>query len=111
MALPKFSVAEYLPLDVIPLILEHLTDRRDLHTCARVSKAFYHATTPLLYRTLDVRVTDYNNKVRVFIRILETGCSDPFLLSASALWCCTHPRRFSRGRNTRNTCGMSERTV
>lgn len=60
MALPKLAVAEYLPLDVLPLILEHLTDRRDLHTCAQLSKAFHHAATPLLYRTLDVRVTEYN---------------------------------------------------
>ncbi|OSC98437.1 hypothetical protein PYCCODRAFT_1439306 [Trametes coccinea BRFM310] len=57
MALPKLGAAEYLPLDVLPLILQHLTDRRDLHTCAQLSKAFHHVATPLLYRTLDVRVT------------------------------------------------------
>ncbi|KAI0764407.1 hypothetical protein BD413DRAFT_482654 [Trametes elegans] len=57
MALPKCSVVDYLPLDVLPLILEHLTDRRDLRTCAQLSKAFHHAATPLLYRTLDVRIT------------------------------------------------------
>ncbi|CDO72587.1 hypothetical protein BN946_scf184985.g6 [Trametes cinnabarina] len=48
--------ADFLPLDVLPLILENL-HRRDLHTCAQLSKAFHHAATPLLYRTLDVRVT------------------------------------------------------
>ncbi|KAI0352044.1 hypothetical protein OH77DRAFT_1461163 [Trametes cingulata] len=56
MALPKHSIAECLPLDVLPLILEHL-DRRDLRTSAQISKAFHHAATPLLYRTLDVRVS------------------------------------------------------
>ncbi|KAI0629697.1 hypothetical protein C8Q77DRAFT_302534 [Trametes polyzona] len=64
MALTKPSVADCLPLDVLPLILEHLTDRRDLHTCAQVSKAFHHAATPLLYRTLDVRLTEYNKLQR-----------------------------------------------
>ncbi|KAI0698320.1 hypothetical protein C8T65DRAFT_660923 [Cerioporus squamosus] len=34
----------------------HLSDRRELCTCAQLSKAFHHAATPLLYRTLDVRV-------------------------------------------------------
>ncbi|KAI8978244.1 hypothetical protein BD414DRAFT_495012 [Trametes punicea] len=57
MALPKVAAVDGLPLDVLPLILEHLSDRRDLHTCAQLSKAFHHAATPLLYRTLDVRLT------------------------------------------------------
>ena len=56
MALQKTSTAGTLPLDVLPLILEHLTDRRDLCTCALLSRGFNHAATPLLYRTLDVRV-------------------------------------------------------
>ncbi|PIL33796.1 hypothetical protein GSI_04421 [Ganoderma sinense ZZ0214-1] len=50
------SAVNALPLDVLPIILEYLTDRRDLCTCAQLSKAFHHAVTPLLYRTLDVRV-------------------------------------------------------
>ena len=52
---------EALPLDVLPLILEHLSDRRDLCTCAQLSKAFHNAATPLLYRTLDVRVVTHDN--------------------------------------------------
>lgn len=57
MALQKPVVAEaLLPLDVLPLILDHLSDRRDLCTCTQLSKVFNHAATPLLYRTLDVRV-------------------------------------------------------
>ncbi|KAI0800281.1 hypothetical protein C8Q74DRAFT_1191039 [Fomes fomentarius] len=48
--------ADALPLDVLPLILEHLSDRKDLCTCALLSKDFHNAATPLLYRTLDVRV-------------------------------------------------------
>ena len=51
--------AEALPLDVLPLILAHLSDRRDLCTCALLSKAFHNAATPLLYRTLDVRVVKH----------------------------------------------------
>ena len=50
------SAANALPFDVLPIILDYLTDRRDLCTCAQLSKAFHHAVTPLLYRTLDVRV-------------------------------------------------------
>ncbi|KAI0740758.1 hypothetical protein C8Q76DRAFT_608942 [Earliella scabrosa] len=55
---------EALPLDVLPLILEHLSDRRDLCTCAQLSKAFHNAATPLLYRTLDVRVVTHDNSQR-----------------------------------------------
>ena len=50
------SAANALPLDVLPIILEYLIDRRDLCTCAQLSKAFHHAATPLLYRQRDVRV-------------------------------------------------------
>ncbi|KAJ8490148.1 hypothetical protein ONZ51_g2474 [Trametes cubensis] len=69
MALPGPNVAavDCLPLDVLPLILEHLTDRRDLHTCAQLSKAFHNAATPLLYRTLDVRVTMYTGMQRAIV--------------------------------------------
>ncbi|KAI0669401.1 hypothetical protein C8Q78DRAFT_977327 [Trametes maxima] len=67
MALAILGVSDCLPLDVLPLILEHLTDRRDLHTCAQISKAFNHATTPLLYRTLDVRLTAYNTMQRPIV--------------------------------------------
>ena len=54
------SAAEALPLDLLPMILGHLTDRQDLCTCALLSKAFHHAATPLLYRTLDVRMISTN---------------------------------------------------
>ncbi|TFK83277.1 hypothetical protein K466DRAFT_498786 [Polyporus arcularius HHB13444] len=56
MSSQKMGTTGALPLDVLPLILEHLSDRRELCTCAQLSKAFHHAATPLLYRTLDVRV-------------------------------------------------------
>ena len=63
------SAAEALPLDVLPMILEHLSDRRDLCTCAQLSKAFHHAATPILYRTLDVRVVAKNrHQVRISVR-------------------------------------------
>lgn len=54
--------AEALPLDVLPLILEHLSDRKDLCTCALLSKDFHNAATPLLYRTLDVRVVTHRKR-------------------------------------------------
>ncbi|OCH93519.1 hypothetical protein OBBRIDRAFT_790230 [Obba rivulosa] len=47
---------EDIPLDILPLILEHLSDRRDLHNCARLCKSFNRAATPILYRTLDSRI-------------------------------------------------------
>ncbi|KZT03905.1 uncharacterized protein LAESUDRAFT_738050 [Laetiporus sulphureus 93-53] len=45
-----------LPVDILPLIFEHLDDRRDLHTCAQLSKSFNAAATPILYRSLDTRI-------------------------------------------------------
>lgn len=45
-----------LPYDILPPILAQLSDRRDWHACALVSKVFNRAATPLLYRTLDSRV-------------------------------------------------------
>ncbi|KAG7091203.1 hypothetical protein E1B28_010255 [Marasmius oreades] len=48
--------AQELPFDLLPPILVQLSDRRDLHACALVSKAFNRVTTPLLYHTLDSRV-------------------------------------------------------
>ncbi|KAH9896408.1 uncharacterized protein BXZ73DRAFT_95219 [Epithele typhae] len=59
------SAAAALPLDVLPLILEHLADRRDLCTCAQLSKVFHYAATPLLYRTLDVRITTHKGLVKL----------------------------------------------
>ena len=45
-----------LPLDILPPIVSQLTDRKDWHACALVSKAFNQVATPLLYRTLDSRI-------------------------------------------------------
>ena len=68
------SAADALPLDVLPLILEHLHDRRDLCTCAQLSRAFHHAATPLLYRTLDVRVVSRDRrKLQVRSRPIAAG--------------------------------------
>lgn len=52
-----------LPYDILPPILAQLSDRRDWHACALVSKVFNRAATPLLYRTLDSRVV---SKVSIF---------------------------------------------
>ncbi|KZT72406.1 hypothetical protein DAEQUDRAFT_664356 [Daedalea quercina L-15889] len=45
-----------IPIDILPLILEHLVDRRDLRVCAQLHSTFHVAATPILYRTLDSRV-------------------------------------------------------
>ncbi|KIM36753.1 hypothetical protein M413DRAFT_448889 [Hebeloma cylindrosporum] len=45
-----------LPLDILPPIISQLTDRKDWHACALVSKVFNRVATPLLYRTLDSRI-------------------------------------------------------
>ena len=47
------STTNFIPTDVFYLILEHLTDRRDLYAAALTSRDFNRAATPLLYRTLD----------------------------------------------------------
>jgi len=47
------SSANFIPSDIFYLILEHLSDRRDLYAAALTSRDFSCAATPLLYRTLD----------------------------------------------------------
>lgn len=47
------STANSVPIDIFYLVLEHLTDRRDLYAAALTSRVFNCAATPLLYRTLD----------------------------------------------------------
>jgi hypothetical protein len=47
---------EKIPLDILPTLLESLSDRRDWHACALVNWAFNVAATPLLYRTLDSKI-------------------------------------------------------
>ena len=39
--------------DIFHIVLEHLTDRRDLYTAALANRDLNRAATPLLYRTLD----------------------------------------------------------
>ena len=47
---------EVIPLDCLPLVLEHLPSRRDLAHCALVDRAFHNAAIPILYRTLDAQI-------------------------------------------------------
>ena len=47
------STTNFVPTDIFYLVLEHLTDRRDLYAAALTSRDFNRAATPLLYRTLD----------------------------------------------------------
>lgn len=53
-----------LPADILPDILHQLTDRKDWHACALVSRTFNRVATPLLYTTLDSRLL---SKVRIII--------------------------------------------
>ncbi|KAJ7188839.1 hypothetical protein C8R46DRAFT_1055913 [Mycena filopes] len=48
-------VQQDLPLDLLRPILDQLTDRRDLSSCALVNTSFHRAATPLLYSVLDSR--------------------------------------------------------
>ncbi|KAA1470453.1 hypothetical protein DENSPDRAFT_836248 [Dentipellis sp. KUC8613] len=52
---PMAFKPETVPTDILYLLLEYLTDRRDLHSAALTSRSFNRAATPLLYRTLDTR--------------------------------------------------------
>ncbi|KAG6329402.1 hypothetical protein ID866_9686 [Astraeus odoratus] len=47
---------EYLPVDLIQPILNQLDDRRHLTAAALVCRAFNHAATPLIYRTIDAHI-------------------------------------------------------
>jgi len=47
------SITNFVPTDIFYLVLEHLTDRRDLYSATLTSREFNRAATPLLYRTLD----------------------------------------------------------
>lgn len=47
------ALSNFIPTDIFYLILEHLTDRRDLYAAALTNRDFNRAATPLLYRTLD----------------------------------------------------------
>ncbi|KAI0067612.1 hypothetical protein BV25DRAFT_1846723 [Artomyces pyxidatus] len=44
---------ETVPSDILYIVLEQLTDRRDWHAAALASWSFNRAATPLLYRTID----------------------------------------------------------
>jgi hypothetical protein len=48
------SVLRNLPLDILPYILDHLTARPDLVAAVLVSKSFYSAATPFLYRSISL---------------------------------------------------------
>ena len=48
---------DHVPLDLLGPILVHL-DRRDLVNAALVSSTFNSIATPLLYRTLDSRISE-----------------------------------------------------
>lgn len=80
-----------LPLDILPPILEQLSDRKDWHACALVNKIFNRIANPLLYRTLDSRVI---STVSIFIILsLAKFISGPARLFAEVYcqWLLYHP--------------------
>ena len=78
-----------LPLDILPPIIGQLTDRKDWHACALVSKAFNRIATPLLYRTLDSRII---SKVGKNTALVLFGSPEMPIDSMSRALCCqTHP--------------------
>lgn len=50
-------MVDSVPLDLLYPVFDHL-DRRNLVNAALVSSTFNRAATPLLYRTLDSRVSE-----------------------------------------------------
>jgi hypothetical protein len=80
-------VSQELPLDILPPILAQLSDRKDWHACALVSKTFNRIATPLLYRALDSRVISTVSIFvfvcsKVYFRIRE-DTETPLLLPTS----------------------------
>ena len=61
---PAFNPRK-IPVDILPLIFEHLVDRRDLRVCAQLHSTFHDAATPILYRTLDSRIKKTRHGVRI----------------------------------------------
>lgn len=73
-----------LPLDILPVILAQLSDHRDWHACALVSRIFSRVATPLLYRTLDSRMPSTGKvSVLIFYGLLSYG--ETFPVSAKFL--------------------------
>lgn len=74
------SSTNFIPTDIFYLILEHLTDRRDLYAAALTSRDFNRAATPLLYRTLDTDTPSSNvwghKAVRIFGQFLKPNIID-----------------------------------
>lgn len=49
-----------LPLDLLPTILHHLPNRRDLRACTLVSRTWNRTATPILYRWIRMFGKDLN---------------------------------------------------
>jgi hypothetical protein len=48
-------VTDDLPFDILPIILQALSDKQDYLACTLVNKTFNRIATPLLYRELNSR--------------------------------------------------------
>lgn len=67
-----------IPMDILPFIVGHLDDRRDLFNATLVNKSFYQATIPLLYEELDSRLIS-SSKGLVVLHPAETLLQKPEL--------------------------------
>lgn len=73
-AAPASTVADFssLPLDLLPTILGHLSNRQDLRTCTLVSRTWNHTATPLLYRWVRMFGKDLNILPELFELLAST---------------------------------------
>ncbi|KAH9915387.1 uncharacterized protein B0H18DRAFT_1124904, partial [Fomitopsis serialis] len=103
-----------IPIDILPLIFEHLVDRRDLHVCTQLHSTFHAAATPLFVRYSLIRMRRDSDRrsapastllkkpeyARYVRHVRETGAigfSKPELLHdcEQALKLCTNIQSFS----------------
>jgi len=61
-----------LPLDLLPTILAHLTNRQDLRACTLVSRTWKRTATPLLYRWIRMFGKDLNILPALFAMLART---------------------------------------
>ncbi|TFY78476.1 hypothetical protein EWM64_g5534 [Hericium alpestre] len=94
---PMAFKPETVPTDILHLLLEYLTDRRDLHSAALTSRCFNHVATPLLYRTLDSNTrTKWDDKELILrVGLVHSFHAELTTTVLSALALCTHLHSFT----------------
>ena len=99
----------FVPTDIFYAVLEHLTDRRDLHAAALANKDFNRAATPLLYRTLDTdtRAGRWGHKTVRYVHLNYRSSSSSYSISMPDDQCdspSVHPSSKARTRSPRTAC-------